>query len=151
MTSFNIYEQWENLTGLEFLRAMMAGSDASSMGNTMNQRVVEAGDGYAVVEGIPEEKFYNTMRRIHGGFAATLLDTALGCAVMSKLGKGVGYGTIELKVNYVRKIDVSTGPVMCRAQVLHAGRTMLTAEAKVADGAGVLYAHGSGTFLVYPK
>jgi len=151
MMTGNIYEQWENLTGLEFLRAMMTGGDASSMGNTMNQRVVEAGDGFAVVEGIPEEKFYNTMRRIHGGFAATLLDTALGCAVMSKLGKGVGYGTIELKVNYVRKIDVATGPVLCHANVLHTGRTMLTAEGKVADAAGLLYAHGSGTFLVYPK
>jgi uncharacterized protein (TIGR00369 family) len=147
----NIYDQWQSLTGLEFLQAMIASDDASPMGHILNQRVIEAGDGYAVVQGVPEEKFYNTMRRVHGGFAATLLDTALGCAVMSKLGKAVGYGTIELKVNYVRKIEVASGPLNCRANVLHAGRTMLTAEAKVADAKGVLYAHGSGTFLVYPK
>lgn len=142
---------FEQLTGLEFLRQMIARKDASPMGSTMNLRVVEAGDGFARVVGIPDERFYNTMRRIHGGFAASLIDTGLGCAVMSKLGKGVGYGTIELKVNYVRKIDVATGPVVCTAHVLHAGRTMFTAEAKVADAAGKLYAHGSGTFLVYPK
>jgi acyl-coenzyme A thioesterase PaaI-like protein len=70
---------------------------------------------------------------------------------MTKLGKGVGYGTVELKVNFVRKIDLETGPLLLPANVLHAGRTMLTAECKVADAAGLLYAHGSGTFLVYPK
>lgn len=151
MTDTDIYNRYEELTGLEFLRELIARGDASPMGRTMNLRVMEADDGRAVVEGIPDARFHNTMRRMHGGFAATLIDTGLGCAVMTKLGKGVGYGTIELKVNYVRKIDVETGPVFCSATVLHAGRTMLTAECKVADRAGLLYAHGSGTFLVYPK
>jgi acyl-CoA thioesterase len=151
MSGKDIRAKWASLSGLEFLQAMIASEDASAMGNLLNQNVVEAGDGFAVVVGVPEEKFYNTMGRVHGGFAATLIDTGLGCAVMSKLGKGVGYGTVELKVNYVRRVDVETGPLTCRAIVLHAGRTMLTAEAKVADQAGVLYAHGSGTFLVYPK
>jgi len=147
----DIYQRYTEMTGLEFLRELIARGDASPMGQLMNLRVVEVSEGRAVVEGIPDARFYNTMRRMHGGFAATLIDTGLGCAVMSKLGKGVGYGTIELKVNFVRKIDVETGPVICTATVLHAGRTMLTAECKVTDKAGQLCAHGSGTFLVYPK
>lgn len=146
-----IYDRYNEMTGLEFLRDLISRGDASPMGNTMNQAVVEAGDGTAVVEAIPDARFFNTMQRMHGGFVATLIDTGLGCAVMTKLGKGVGYGTVELKVNYVRKVDLETGPLLCRANVLHAGRTMLTAECKVADAAGLLYAHGSGTFLVYPK
>lgn len=146
-----IYDRFNELSGLDFLRDLIARGDASPMGNTLNQRVVEAGDGTALVEGVPDARFFNTMRRMHGGFIAALIDTGLGCAVMTKLGKGVGYGTVELKVNYVRKVDLETGPLLCRANVLHAGRTMLTAECKVADAAGLLYAHGSGTFLVYPK
>lgn len=149
MTS--VYELFEQLTGLEYLQEMIKRGDATPMGKTMNLRIVDARDGFATVEGIPDERFYNSMRRMHGGFVASLIDTGLGCAVMTKLGKGVGYGTIELKVNYVRKVDVETGPLLCTSNVLHAGRTMLTAECKVADAAGKLYAHGSGTFLVYPK
>lgn len=149
MTS--VYELFEQLTGLEYLQEMIKRGDATPMGKTMNLRIVEARDGFAAVEGIPDERFYNSMRRMHGGFVASLIDTGLGCAVMTKLGKGVGYGTIELKVNYVRKVDLETGPLLCTSNVLHAGRTMLTAECKVADVAGKLYAHGSGTFLVYPK
>ena len=149
MTS--VYELFEQLTGLEYLQEMIKRGDATPMGKTMNLRIVEARDGFAEVEGIPDERFYNSMRRMHGGFVASLIDTGLGCAVMTKLGKGVGYGTIELKINYVRKVDVETGPLLCTSNVLHAGRTMFTAEAKVADASGKLYAHGSGTFLVYPK
>jgi uncharacterized protein (TIGR00369 family) len=117
----------------------------------MNQSVVSIADGTATVTALPEMKFENSMGRMHGGFVATLIDTVLGCAVMSKLPKGTGYGTIDLNVKFVRKIDVSTGVLTATATVLHAGRTMLTAEARVADGAGKLYAHGSGTFIVYPK
>ena len=151
MNDQDIYARFNELTGIDFLRELIARGDASPMGETMNLKVIEAGDGLAVVQGIPDARFYNTMRRMHGGFAASLIDTGLGCAVMTKLGKGVCYGTVELKVSLVRKIDVETGPLFCTGTVLHAGRTMLTAEAKVADTAGVLYAHGSGTFLVYPK
>ena len=151
MTDQDIYARYAEMTGLEFLRELIARGDASPMGQTMNLKILEADDGRAVVQGTPDERFFNTMRRMHGGFVASLIDTGLGGAVMTKLGKGVGYGTIELKVNFVRKIDVEIGPVICTGTVLHAGRTMLTAEAKVADRTGLLYAHGSGTFLVYPK
>jgi len=139
-----------NLTGLEFLREMIRDGNSSPMATLLNMKLIEVSDGKAVFEAIPSEQFYNPQKRVHGGFMATLLDSALGCAVQTKLARGVGYGTIELKVNYVRKLVAETGRLVCTATVLHAGRTMLTSEAKVAGPDGKLYAHGSGTFLVFP-
>jgi uncharacterized protein (TIGR00369 family) len=139
------------LTGLEYLQRLIADGDNSPMGKTMNMRVISAENGTVQIEAIPDAKFYNPMMRIHGGFTAALMDSALGCAVTSTLPKGTGVGTVQLNVNFVRKIDIATGPLIATGQVIHHGRTMLTSEAKVADKAGVLYAHGTGTFLVYPK
>ena len=116
----------------------------------MNQRIVSLGDGTARVECLPDAKFENSMGRMHGGFVATLIDTAMGCAVHTKVPDGTGFGTIDLNVKFVRKIDVETGLLIATANVVHAGRTMLTVEARVADQSGKLYAHGSGSFLVYP-
>eukprot|EP01034_Spumella_vulgaris_P016723 gene16723-21339_t len=120
------------------------------MAETMNMRLIAAEEGTATFEAFPSPKFYNPQMRIHGGYAATLLDSALGCAVQTRLPAGIGYGTIELKVNYVRKLHADVGRLLCIGTVLHAGRTMFTAEAKLVDEQGKLYAHGSGTFLVYP-
>jgi uncharacterized protein (TIGR00369 family) len=122
----------------------------SHMATTMGLRLVAAGDGYAVIEAVAAEKFYNPQMRAHGGFAATIIDSAMGCAVFTRLPQDVGYGTIEMKVNYVGKLDASVGIISCRAQVIHAGRTLFTAEARLTGPTGKLYAHGSGTFLVYP-
>lgn len=123
----------------------------SPMHTLLKQRVLSAEDGQSVVEGTPAAEFLNPMGRVHGGFAAALIDTALGMAVMSKLAPGTQYGTVDLNVKFVRRIDVDSGPLLARGQVVHARRTMLTAEAKIEDQAGKLYAHGTGTFLVYPK
>lgn len=138
------------LSGLDYLRERLVDWHGSAMAETMNMRLIAVDDGSATFEAFPTEKFYNPQMRVHGGYAATLLDSALGCAVQTKLPAGVGYGTVELKVNYVRKIDASVGRLLCTGNVIHAGRTMLTAEARVVDENGKLYAHGSGTFLVYP-
>ncbi len=146
-----VSEDFNALTGIEFLRKQMTNTDKAPMAALLNLSIVAVEDGMVKVQGIPSASFYNPMMRIHGGFTATLIDTALGSATLSKLPKGTGVGTITLNINYVRKIDVATGPVIATATVLHAGRTMLTAEAKVEDANGVLYAHGTGTFLVYPK
>lgn len=124
---------------------------ASAMAETMNMRLIALGDGTATFEATPGPKYYNPQMRVHGGYAATLIDSAMGCAVQTKLAPNTGYGTIELKVNYVRKIDAGSGRLLCTGHVLHAGRTMFTADAKLTDEAGKLYAHGSGTFLVYPS
>ncbi len=117
----------------------------------LNQKVVKLDNGHATIECLPEAKFENSMGRIHGGFVAALIDTAMGYAVATKVPEDTSFGTIDMNVKFVRKIDVDTGLLIATAQVVHVGRTMLTAEAKVADTAGKLYAHGSGSFLVYPK
>jgi uncharacterized protein (TIGR00369 family) len=137
--------------GLERLQQLIAGGEAGPMLKTMQQRVVSAVAGEVVVEGTPGEQFNNHMGRIHGGFLAALIDTAMGCAVGSKFEGTTGFGTVDLNVKYVRKFEVATGPVFATARVMHAGRTMFTVECTVADRAGVLYAHGQGTFLIYPK
>ena len=138
-------------SGLDYLRERLKDWHGSAMAETMNMRLIAVDDGSATFEAFPSPKYYNPQKRLHGGYVATLIDSALGCSVQTKLPFGTGYGTIELKVNYVRKIDTHTGRLLCTANVLHAGRTMFTAEAKVVDEQGKLHAHGSGTFLVYPK
>lgn len=142
--------QKQPLSGLDYLRERLVDWHGSAMAELMDMRLIAVDDGSATFEAFPSEKFYNPQMRVHGGYAATLLDSALGCAVQTKLPGGIGYGTVELKVNYVRKLDASVGRLLCTGNVIHAGRTMLTAEARVVDEAGKLYAHGSGTFLVYP-
>lgn len=132
------------------LQRLRSNWDHSNMARTMGLKLIAASDGTATVEALASEQFYNPQLRAHGGFAATIIDSAMGCAVFTKLPQEVGYGTVEFKVNLVRKLDVSVGPIRCTAMVLHAGRTMFTAEARIVDAHGKLYAHGSGTFLVYP-
>jgi len=138
-------------SGLDYLRERLKDWHGSAMAETMNMRLIAVDDGSATFEAFPSPKYYNPQMRLHGGYAATLIDSATGCAVQTKLQAGVGYGTIELKVNYVRKIDAEVGRLLCTGTVIHAGRTMLTADAKLTDENGKLYAHGSGTFLVYPQ
>lgn len=137
-------------SGLEYLRDLISHWHGSPMAQTMNMRLIAADDGTATFEAHPDERYHNPQQRVHGGYAATLIDSALGCAVQTKLPASTGYGTIELKVNYVRKIDGSSGRLVCTGTVIHSGRTLFTAEAKVLDANGKLCAHGSGTFLVYP-
>lgn len=147
----DVSEMFNALTGLAYLQKLITEGDNSPMGETMNMRVIAAENGKVQIGAIPAAKFYNPMMRIHGGFTAALMDTALGCAVTSTLSEGTGVGTVQLNVNFVRKIDVATGPLVATGTVIHRGRTMLTSEARIVDRSGVLYAHGSGTFLVYPK
>ncbi|MFO0993477.1 MAG: PaaI family thioesterase [Hyphomicrobiales bacterium] len=127
------------------------GQGLSALGRLLNMKLVEAHDGVVTFEAIPSRAFYNPQQVVHGGYAATLIDSAMGAAVQSKLGEGVDYGTIELKVNYVRKLTEETGRVTCTAKIVHFGRRLSTAEAKVVDGKGRLIAHGSGTFMVYDQ
>ncbi|NJM30539.1 MAG: PaaI family thioesterase [Rhizobiales bacterium] len=136
-------------SGLQYLRQLIAEWKQSPMAEALNMRLIAADQGTATFEAFPSAQFYNPQRRMHGGYVATLLDSALGCAVQTVLPADEGYGTVELKVNFVRKLTAETGRILCKATVLHAGSRMQTAEGKVMDEAGKLYAHGSGTFLVY--
>ena len=138
-------------TGRELLDRNWDDQGLSALGRLLNMKLIEAHDDMVVFEAIPSRAFYNPQQVVHGGYAATLIDSAMGAAVQSKLGHGVDYGTIELKVNYVRKLTEETGRVTCTAKVVHHGRRLSTAEAKVVDGKGKLIAHGSGTFMVYDR
>lgn len=139
------------LSGKEQLEALMAGPGASALGVLLGMRLSFVGDGIADFIARPTTDHYNPGMTLHGGYAATLIDSALGCAVQTKLPPGTRYGTVELKVNYVRAVTVDNGALTCRAEVLHSGRRLATAEARVVDAQGKLVAHGSGTFMIQPE
>jgi uncharacterized protein (TIGR00369 family) len=101
-----------------------------------------------VFEGTPQEFHYNPLGVIHGGMAATLLDSALGCCVNSCLEAGDLYTTLELKINYLRALTLDTGPVRAVATIIHIGRTTALAEGRVLDASGAIYAYASSTYLI---
>jgi uncharacterized protein (TIGR00369 family) len=133
------------------VEAWWFGDRGSPFNHLLDSRLVSLADGSAVFEADPSRKFYNPQGRCHGGFAAALLDSAMGCAILSKLGRTANFGTIELKVNFVRAIEEETGILTCTGSVIHAGRRIQTAEARITDAGGKLYAHGSGTFMLYAE
>jgi uncharacterized protein (TIGR00369 family) len=137
--------------GLGFLQTMIAGKlPAPPITQTLGFTLVEVEHGRAVFAGTPAFAYYNPINVVHGGWAATLLDSALGCAVMSTLAKGEAYTTLEIKVNLVRAITEDTGRVTSEARILYRGRTIGTAEAYLRDEAGKLYAHGTTTCAIFP-
>jgi len=110
--------------------------------------LVELGEGRASFELDPGERHYNPLGTVHGGIAATLLDSAMGVAVHTTLGEGQTYTTLELKVNYVRAITEETGRVVATGSVIHRGGRVATAEARLTDANGKLLAHGTSTCLI---
>jgi uncharacterized protein (TIGR00369 family) len=145
-------EAGRGLSGLEYLRKIVAGElPRPPIGALMNFGIVELGEGYAVFDVEPAEYHYNPIGVVHGGLAATLLDSAMGCAVHSTLPAGAGYTTLEIKVNFVRPMTTGTGRVRCEARLIHRGGRTATAEGRVIDGAGKLYAHGTTTCLIFPQ
>jgi uncharacterized protein (TIGR00369 family) len=115
----------------------------------MNFQIAELSEGRAVFTVEPAEYHYNPIGVVHGGLAATLLDSAMGCAVHSTLPAGVGYTTLEIKVNYIRAMTAETGLVRCEAQVIHVGGRTATAEGRVIDSSGKLYAHATTTCMIF--
>jgi len=138
------------MTGMEYMTAVVEGKvPPPPIAVTMRLRPIELGDGRCVFEGEPGEEHYNPIGVVHGGYAATLLDSALGCAVHTTLPAGVGYTSLGLEAKYVRPITRDTGRVLCEANVLYRGRKQATSEATltVADS-GKLLAHGSATCMI---
>ena len=122
-------------TGLQFLTDMIDGKlPQPPMCATLGFHLAEASDGYARFDGLPEFRHYNPIGTVHGGFAATLLDSALGCAIFTTLAKGEAWTTLELKLNLVRPISKDTGTVRAEGRIIHRGRTVATAEGTVKDG-----------------
>ncbi len=138
-------------TGLEYMQALVdRKAPAPPIGYLMNMEPIEVGDGYAIFAGTPGEQHLNPMGGVHGGYASTLLDSALGCAVHTTLPQGMGYGTAQLNVHLTRPITLKTGRLICEGQVVHRGKRMVTAEATLKDEDGKLYAHGTTTCMVFP-
>ena len=137
-----------DLSGLEQLRAMIAADAQPSIGRTLDFSLVEVRDGLAVFEGDPDERTYNPMGTVHGGYAATLLDSACGIATHSKLAPGQGYTTLELKVAYHRAMNAETGRVRAVGSVTSFGRRVAFAEARLTDQQGRLLASASSTLLI---
>lgn len=137
------------LSGLEFLQKMIAGElPPPPIAELMGFGPIEVGEGFAVFDVEPAEYHYNPIGVVHGGLAATLLDSAMGCAVHSTLPAGVGYTTLEIKVNYIRALRTGMGRVRCEAKVIHVGGRTATAEGRVIDAGGKLCAHGTTTCLI---
>jgi uncharacterized protein (TIGR00369 family) len=137
--------------GLSFLKAMIAGElPAPPIMQTIGFMLAEVESGRAVFRGTPEFRHYNPIGSIHAGFAATLLDSAMACAVHSTLAQGEAYTTLEFKLNLVRALTDKVGPVTAEGLVLHRGRTIATAEGYLKDAGGKLYAHANTTCVIFP-
>lgn len=137
-------------TGLELIEDLFSGKlPAAPITATLGFSGVEARKGWAAFEGDPAEYLYNPIGMVHAGWAMTLLDSAMGCAVHTTLGVGERYTTLEVKANFVRPISLDTGRVRCEGVVVHRGGTVATAEAKLlVKSSGKLLAHGTTTCLI---
>lgn len=136
--------------GLQWMQAMMLGQlPGPSIGHTMDFLLVEVGPGRAVFQGTPGQKYFNPMGGVHGGWYATLLDSALGCAVHTRMPAGRGYTTTQLNMNIVKAIGPKVQRVRAIGEVVHCGRQLATAQARLEGPDGTLYAHATTNCLVF--
>jgi len=140
------------MTGLEFLRfafALPSDQRPPVIGDLFGMDIVSLEEGRASFSIESRPAAANPLGSLHGGACATLLDSVMGCAVHTTLGPGVGYGTLELKVNYIRTVPVDGRTLIGTGSIIHVGRSTATAEGKVVDPDGRLVAHGTTTCLIY--
>jgi uncharacterized protein (TIGR00369 family) len=138
------------MDGLQMFHALLRGElPYAHIARTLDFLLVEVAHGRAVFQGTPGEAHLNPMGTVHGGWYATLLDSALGCAVHSALPRGLGYTTLELKVNMIRALTPKVPRVRAEGHVIHLGSQTATAEARLVGPDGKLYAHASTTCLVF--
>ena len=142
--------QWAGKTGLEQMQAMLAGElPFAPIAKTLDFSLIRVEPGVALFQGKPGPAHFNPMGGVHGGWFATLLDSALGCAVHTLMPAGRGYTTAELSVNYVRGLSPKVGLVRAEGKVIHCGRQLATAEARLFGPDGTLFAHATTTCLVF--
>jgi len=142
-------EQARAMRGLDFLEAIRDEElPPAPIQRLLDFTLTEVEEGRVVFTAEPGEQHYNPIGVVHGGLAATLLDSAMGAAVHSTLPEGQGYTTLETKFNLVRAITADTGPIEAEGRVVHRGRQVATAEGHLRDGAGKLLAHGTSTCLI---
>lgn len=147
----NVFEELRDLSGLEQLRALIKSGRRPPIGDTLGFTLVEIDPGRAVFAGTPGPQAYNPLGSIHGGYAATLLDSACGCAVHSRLDTTQAYTILELKIAYHKAMSAGTGEVRAVGTLLSLGRRVAFAEAKLTDAAGKLYASATSTLLVFDR
>lgn len=144
-----VIERGKAMRGLEYLQALQAGElPPPPISVLIGMVIMEVSEGRVVFTAEPAEYHYNPLGAVHGGIAATLLDSAMGCAVQSMLPHGGGYTTLELKVNYLRPMTSKTGTVYAEGKIIHVGGQTATAEARLMDASGKLYAHGTTTCIL---
>jgi uncharacterized protein (TIGR00369 family) len=138
------------MSGLEYMRKIVAGEiEAAPMARLLKIKIADVEEGRVIVTAEPAKEFENGLQIAHGGFAAAVLDTALGCAVNSVMPAGKIFTTLEMKLNFTRAVTRKTGTLTCSANVVHAGARTATSEGRLVDAEGKLYAHGTGTFILF--
>lgn len=138
------------MTGLELMRGMIDETlPGAPIGRLINMRGVEAGPGFIVFEALAGPEHYNPLGIVHGGFAATLLDSAMGCAVHTTLAAGIGFTSIDINITYIRAITAATGPVTARGEIINVGRRVGTARGTLTDAGGKVLAHGTTSCLIF--
>ena len=143
-------DQIDGMTGLEQMQAMLQGElPYAAIAKTLDFTIMEVSPGRAVFQGTPRAEHLNPMGSVHGGWFATLLDSALGCSIHTLMLPGWGYTTAELGVNMVRAISPKVQRVRAEGKVIHCGRQLATAEARLVGPDGTLYAHATTTCLVF--
>lgn len=144
--------QFAGKSGLEILQAMLDGdAPYAPMAKTLSYTLISVGPGTAVFQGRPGPDLLNSIGTVHGGWYATLLDSALGCAVHTLMPAGRAYTTAELSVNLVRSVSLKVPRVRAEGTVIHCGRRLATAQARLVGPDGTLYAHATTTCLVFDK
>jgi uncharacterized protein (TIGR00369 family) len=147
----NMLEESSYASGLEQLQEWIAAKRQPPIGATLKINLVEVSEGRAIFEGTPGTHAYNPLGIVHGGYAATLLDSACGCAVHSSLNGQQSYTTLELKVAYHHALTSTTGPVRAEGKVVSIGKRVAFAEGRITDAAGRLYASATSTLLVFDR
>jgi len=138
-------------SGIDLLQRMIRGElPPPPIAELLGFRLVQVEPGFARFEIEPAEYHYNPIGVVHGGVAGTLLDSAMGCSVHTTLPPKTAYTTLEFKVNLVRAVTKDTGLLTCEGRVVHGGKRAATAEGRLTDRDGKLYAHGSTTCMIFP-
>jgi uncharacterized protein (TIGR00369 family) len=145
-------DRLKEMSGLEFVQGLADGSlPLNTIARTLGYDVVEAANGRVVVVAQPTDAHLNPAGTVHGGLAATLLDSCMGLAVQSTLKKGIGQTTLEFKISLLRPITPQTGTIRAEGVVLSSGRRVGTAEGRLTDATGRLLAHGTTTCLIFER
>jgi uncharacterized protein (TIGR00369 family) len=143
-------ETLRSMSGLDLLQGIAAGRlPQAPLAKTLDFRLVEALPGEVTFIGHPADPHYNPIGSVHGGYAATLLDSCMSCAVQTTMTTGMGYTTLEFRVHLVRAMTRDSGPVRAIGKVVHPGQRVATAEGRILDRDGRLVAHGTTTCFIF--